>query len=142
MKDRPGMIPGTTMGKVICGVVIFFLLATSAYGTAVQVINFPALMSMVQKMVTQAITDKIKNRGSDQMALQTRNIMKRLFSYAIAREKMTSNPAAAGVINTRILRSARSRVCGIAAASAAAACVANVGSSTVAKAVPTSPSGR
>jgi len=60
MTNRLRMIPGTTMGKVICGVVIFFMLATSAYGTAVQVINFPALMSMVQKMVTQAITDKIK----------------------------------------------------------------------------------
>jgi hypothetical protein len=60
MTNRLRMIPGMTMGKVICGVVIFFMLATSAYGTAVQVINFPALMSMVQKMVTQAITDKIK----------------------------------------------------------------------------------
>ena len=37
-----------------------------------------------------AITDKIKNRGADQMALQTRNVLKRLFSYAIAREKLNS----------------------------------------------------
>lgn len=28
-----------------------------------------------------AITDKIKNRGADQMALQTRNVLKRLFAY-------------------------------------------------------------
>lgn len=41
-----------------------------------------------------AITDKIKNRGADQMALQTRNVLKRLFAYAIAR-KITFNPAAA-----------------------------------------------
>ena len=41
-----------------------------------------------------AITDKIKNRGADQMALQTRNVLKRLFSYAIAREKVKFNPAA------------------------------------------------
>lgn len=54
-----------------------------------------------------AITDKIKNRGSDQMALQTRNIMKRLFSYAIAREKMTSNPAAA--IEAKYIATAKSR---------------------------------
>jgi integrase len=54
-----------------------------------------------------AITDKIKNRGSDQMALQTRNILKRLFSYAIAREKMTSNPAAA--IEAKYIATAKSR---------------------------------
>jgi hypothetical protein len=53
------------------------------------------------------ITDKIKNRGSDQMPLQTRNIMKRLFSYAIAREKMTTNPAAA--IEAKYIATARSR---------------------------------
>ena len=54
-----------------------------------------------------AITDKIKNRGSDQMALQTRNIMKRLFAYAIARQKMTSNPAAA--IEAKYIATAKSR---------------------------------
>jgi len=54
-----------------------------------------------------AITDRIKNRGSDQMALQTRNIMKRLFAYAIAREKMTNNPAAA--IEAKYIATAKSR---------------------------------
>jgi len=54
-----------------------------------------------------AITDKIKNRGSDQMALQTRNILKRLFSYAIAREKMATNPAAA--IEAKYIATAKSR---------------------------------
>jgi len=54
-----------------------------------------------------SITDKIKNRGSDQMALQTRNILKRLFSYAIAREKMSSNPAAA--IEAKYIATAKSR---------------------------------
>ena len=33
------------------------------------------------------ITDRIKARGSDQMALQTRNILKRLFAYAIAAKR-------------------------------------------------------
>jgi integrase len=54
-----------------------------------------------------AITDKIKNRGADQMALQTRNVLKRLFSYAIAREKTQFNPAAA--IEAKFIASARSR---------------------------------
>ena len=53
------------------------------------------------------ITDRIKNRGADQMALQTRNIMKRLFSYAIARQKIQFNPAAA--IEARYIAQARSR---------------------------------
>lgn len=54
-----------------------------------------------------AITDKIKNRGADQMALQTRNVLKRLFSYAIAREKTKFNPAAA--IEAKFIASAKSR---------------------------------
>ena len=54
-----------------------------------------------------AITDRIKNRGADQMALQTRNVLKRLFAYAIAREKTRFNPAAA--IEARFIASARSR---------------------------------
>lgn len=54
-----------------------------------------------------AITDKIKNRGADQMALQTRNVLKRLFAYAIAREKVTFNPAAA--IEAKFIASAKSR---------------------------------
>ena len=54
-----------------------------------------------------AITDKIKNGGADQMALQTRNVLKRLFAYAIAREKTQFNPAAA--IEAKFIASARSR---------------------------------
>lgn len=54
-----------------------------------------------------AITDKIKNRGADQMALQTRNVLKRLFAYAIAREKTQFNPAAA--IEGRFIAQAKSR---------------------------------
>ncbi len=53
------------------------------------------------------ITDTIKNRGSDQMALQTRNILKRLFAYAIARQKTQFNPAAA--IEGRFIAQAKSR---------------------------------
>jgi len=54
-----------------------------------------------------AITDKIKNRGADQMALQTRNVLKRLFAYAIARGKTTFNPAAA--IEAKFIAQAKSR---------------------------------
>jgi len=54
-----------------------------------------------------AITDKIKARGADQSALLTRNVMKRLFAYGIAREKMTFNPAAA--IDARFIAQAKSR---------------------------------
>lgn len=54
-----------------------------------------------------AITDKVKARGADQMALQTRNVLKRLFAYAIAREKTQFNPAAA--IEARFIAQARSR---------------------------------
>jgi len=54
-----------------------------------------------------AVTDKIKNRGADQMALQTRNVLKRLFAYAIAREKTQFNPAAA--IEAKFIASAKSR---------------------------------
>lgn len=54
-----------------------------------------------------AITDRIKARGADQMALQTRNVLKRLFAYAIARQKIQFNPAAA--IEAKFIASARSR---------------------------------
>jgi len=53
------------------------------------------------------ITDAIKARGADQMALHTRNAMKRLFAYAIARGKTLFNPAAA--IEARFIATARSR---------------------------------
>jgi len=53
------------------------------------------------------VTDSIKARGADQMALATRNVMKRLFAYAIARQKASFNPAAA--IEAKYIATARSR---------------------------------
>ena len=53
------------------------------------------------------ITDRIKARGSDTTALLTRNVLKRLFAYAIARELITFNPAAA--IEARFIATAKSR---------------------------------
>jgi integrase len=55
----------------------------------------------------QAITDAIKKRGSDQMALVTRNIGARLFRYAIARQLCTFNPFAA--LDAAFIAQARSR---------------------------------
>lgn len=40
-----------------------------------------------------AICDRIKGRGSPQAALFTRNVMKRMFEYAISRQAATVNPA-------------------------------------------------
>jgi integrase len=42
-----------------------------------------------------SLCDKIKKRGADQSALQVRNILKRVYEYAIARQRVTFNPAAA-----------------------------------------------
>jgi len=41
------------------------------------------------------------------MALQTRNVLKRFFAYAIAREKLKFNPAAA--IEAKFIATAKSR---------------------------------
>ena len=54
-----------------------------------------------------AITDRIKARGADTSALMTRNVLKRMFGYAIARELTTFNPAAA--IEARFIATAKSR---------------------------------
>lgn len=40
-----------------------------------------------------AICERIKQRGSPKMALHTRNVMKRLYEFLIARQLATSNPA-------------------------------------------------
>jgi integrase len=53
------------------------------------------------------ITDRIKARGSDTTALLTRNVLKRMFAYAIAREVTAFNPAAA--IEARYIATAKSR---------------------------------
>nr|WKF57846.1 Prophage integrase IntA [Paraburkholderia busanensis] len=39
------------------------------------------------------ICERIKSRGSPKMALHTRNVVKRLYAYLIARQLATSNPA-------------------------------------------------
>ena len=72
---------------------------------------FPVIGSRQIDSITAAdildITDRIKARGADQMALVTRNVLKRLFAYAIARQKTAFNPAAA--IEAQFIATARSR---------------------------------
>ena len=57
----------------------------------------PAIGGMSVKAVTAddivAICERIKSRGSPKMALHTRNVVKRLYAYLIARQLATSNPA-------------------------------------------------
>jgi len=57
----------------------------------------PAIGHMQIKAVTAddivAICDRIKSRGSPKMALHTRNVVKRLYEYLIARQLASSNPA-------------------------------------------------
>jgi integrase len=53
------------------------------------------------------ITDRIKGRGSESIALNARGILKRLFAYAITRDKAQTNPAAQ--IDAQYIATAKSR---------------------------------
>ena len=53
------------------------------------------------------LCDDIKKRGADQSALAVRNILKRMYAYAIARQRVTFNPAAA--IEAQYIAKAKSR---------------------------------
>ncbi len=84
------------------------------HATTVRILRkdvFPAIGHRQIESITTAdvldITDRIKARGADHMALHTRNALKRLFAYAIARQKITFNPAAA--IEAQFIATARSR---------------------------------
>lgn len=57
-----------------------------------------------------AICDRIKKRGSPKMALHTRNVLKRMFEYAIARQLVTINPATAVVARFVATQESRDRV--------------------------------
>ncbi len=71
----------------------------------------PAIGSMklqdVEPSHIHAITDSIKKRGSDTAALLTRNVIKRMYAYAISRGVVTFNPAAA--IEAKYIAQAKSR---------------------------------
>lgn len=57
-----------------------------------------------------AICDEIKKRSAPKMALTTRNIIKRLFEHAVARQLATINPAHAVVARFVATQSSRTRV--------------------------------
>ena len=54
-----------------------------------------------------AICERIKKRGSPKMALHTRNVIKRLYEFLIARQLATSNPAV--VVPARFIATQDSR---------------------------------
>lgn len=54
-----------------------------------------------------ALCDRIKKRGADQSALQVRNVLKRIYAFAIARLRVQFNPAAA--IEASYIATAKSR---------------------------------
>jgi len=53
------------------------------------------------------LCDRIKKRGADQSALAVRNVLKRMFAFAIDRQRVTFNPAAA--IQAQYIATAKSR---------------------------------
>ncbi|HDR9504988.1 integrase [Burkholderia cepacia] len=75
---------------------------------------YPALGSKPVSEVTPgdvlAICDRIKKRGAPKMALHTRNVIKRMYEYAIARQLVTINPAQAVVARFIATQESRDRV--------------------------------
>lgn len=56
------------------------------------------------------ICDRIKDRGAPKMALHTRNVLKRMYEYAIARQLAMTNPAHAIVARFVATQESRDRV--------------------------------
>jgi integrase len=56
------------------------------------------------------LCDRIKSRGSPKMALLTRNVLKRMYDYAIARQMVEANPASALVARFIATEESRTRV--------------------------------
>ncbi|MFD1558687.1 tyrosine-type recombinase/integrase [Paraburkholderia silviterrae] len=75
---------------------------------------YPALGNKPLAEVTPgdvlAICDRIKKRGAPKMALHTRNVIKRMFEYAIARQLVLTNPASAIVARFVATQESRDRV--------------------------------
>jgi integrase len=57
-----------------------------------------------------ALCDHIKSRGAPKMALFSRNVLKRMYDFAIARQLVTTNPAAALVARFIATEESRTRV--------------------------------
>jgi integrase len=67
-------------------------------------------LSEVTSLDVLAICDRIKNRGSPQMALTVRNLLKRMFAYAVSRRLIVTNPAAAVEAKYIATQASRTRV--------------------------------
>jgi len=57
-----------------------------------------------------SLCDQIKSRGAPKMALFTRNVLKRMYDFAIARQMVENNPAAALVARFIATEESRTRV--------------------------------
>jgi len=75
---------------------------------------YPAIGKKLLEDVTPgdvlAICDKIKARGAPKMALTTRNVIKRMYEFAIARQKVRTNPGQALVARFIATQESRTRV--------------------------------
>lgn len=75
---------------------------------------YPAIGSKPVSAVTPgdvlAVCDRIKKRGAPKMALTTRNVLKRMYEFAIARQLATTNPAQAIVARFIARQESRDRV--------------------------------
>lgn len=75
---------------------------------------FPLLgkmpLSEVKPADIMSLCDRIKSRGSPKMALLTRNALRRMYDFAIARQLAESNPAAALVARFIATEDSRTRV--------------------------------
>lgn len=70
MKEKLCNYIRTRTGKILCTFLILSIFATSAFGMAVTVTNYPMLMQMIQKMVTRVITDKIQSVWNEEMRIK------------------------------------------------------------------------
>ncbi len=70
MKEQLRKYIGTKTGKIFCLFLVFSIFATSAFGMAVTVTNYQMLMQMIQKMVTQVITEKIQSVWNDEVRIK------------------------------------------------------------------------
>lgn len=67
-------------------------------------------LAEVKPADVMALCDRIKARGSPKMALLTRNVLRRMYDYAIARHMAETNPAAALVARFIATEESRTRV--------------------------------
>ena len=70
MKDRIRNLLKTKKGKAATAVAIVLMLCTTAHGVGVAVVNYPALMNMVQRQVTQVVVNKIQSVWNEEVKIK------------------------------------------------------------------------